>query len=142
MLRELRQNGRISTVDLAERIGLSPTPCARRLKRLEETGVIRGYTARISPAAIGLGICVVISVRLGKQGPEGAGEFLSEVARHPQITECLLVTGSIDYLLKVWVKDIPALREFISNTLQSIPSVAETATMVVLNLDADHGLAV
>lgn len=142
MLRELRNDGRISTVDLAERVGLSPTPCARRLKRLEETGVIQGYTARINPAALGLGICVVVSVRLGKQGPEGAGEFLSEVARHPEITECLLVTGSIDYLLRVWVKDIPALREFISNVLQSIPSVAETSTMVVLNLNADEGVAI
>ncbi|CDX35998.1 Lrp/AsnC family transcriptional regulator [Mesorhizobium sp. M2C.T.Ca.TU.002.02.1.1] len=135
ILRELRQDGRISTVDLAERVGLSPTPCARRLKRLEETGVIQGYAARIDPAALGLGVCVMVSVRLGQQGPEGAGLFLDEVAKHPEITECLLVTGNIDYLLRVWVKDIAALREFISNVLQSIPSVAETSTMVVLNPD-------
>ena len=77
----------------------------------------------------------MVSVRLGQQGPEGAGQFLDEVAKHPEITECLLVTGNIDYLLRVWVKDIAALREFISNVLQSIPSVAETSTMVVLNPD-------
>ncbi|MGB3646041.1 MAG: Lrp/AsnC family transcriptional regulator [Mesorhizobium sp.] len=135
ILRELRRDGRISTVELAERVGLSPTPCARRLKRLEETGVIQGYAARINPAALGFGVCVMVSVRLGQQGPEGAGQFLDEVARHPEITECLLVTGNIDYLLRVWVKDIAALREFISNVLQSIPSVAETSTMVVLNPD-------
>ena len=135
ILHELQRDGRISTVDLAERVGLSPTPCARRLKRLEETGVIQGYAARIDPTALGLGVCVMVSVRLGKQGPEGAGQFLEEVARHPEITECLLVTGNIDYLLRVWVKDIAALREFISNVLQSIPSVAETSTMVVLNPD-------
>lgn len=135
ILRELRTDARISTVDLAARVGLSPTPCARRVKRLEDSGVIQGYTARISPSAMGLAICVMVSVRLGKQGPEGAGEFLREVAKRPEITECLLVTGNIDYLLRVWVKDIAALRNFISNVLQSIPSVAETSTMVVLNLD-------
>jgi Lrp/AsnC family leucine-responsive transcriptional regulator len=121
ILRELRADARISTVDLAARVGLSPTPCARRVKRLEDSGVIQGYAARINPAAMGLAICVVVSVRLGKQGPEGAGEFLREVAKRPEITECLLVTGNIDYLLRVWVKDIAALRNFISNVLQSIP---------------------
>lgn len=135
ILRELQADARISTVDLAARVGLSPTPCARRVKRLEDSGVIQGYAARISPSAMGLAICVIVSVRLGKQGPEGAGEFLREVAKRTEITECLLVTGSIDYLLRVWVKDIAALRDFISNVLQSIPSVAETSTMVVLNLD-------
>jgi len=135
ILRELRADARISTVDLAARVGLSPTPCARRVKRLEDSGVIQGYAARINPSAMGLAICVIVSVRLGKQGPEGAGEFLREVAKRPEITECLLVTGNIDYLLRVWVKDIAALRNFISNVLQSIPSVAETSTMVVLNLD-------
>ncbi|MBZ9678553.1 Lrp/AsnC family transcriptional regulator [Mesorhizobium sp. ES1-1] len=135
ILRELQVDARISTVDLAARVGLSPTPCARRVKRLEDSGVIQGYAAKINPSAMGLAICVVVSVRLGKQGPEGAGEFLREVAKRPEITECLLVTGSIDYLLRVWVKDIAALRNFISNVLQSIPSVAETSTMVVLNLD-------
>jgi len=134
IIAELQRDGRISAVDLAERVGLSPTPCTRRLRRLEESGVIQGYTARISHAALGLGICVMVSVRLGKQGPEGAGQFLAEVARRPEITECLLVTGNIDYLLRVWVKDIDALRDFIGNVLQSIPSVAETSTMVVLNL--------
>ncbi|QKC98548.1 Lrp/AsnC family transcriptional regulator [Mesorhizobium sp. NZP2298] len=135
ILRELRADARVSTVDLAARVGLSPTPCARRVKRLEDSGVIQGYAARINPSAMGLAICVIVSVRLGKQGPEGAGEFLREVAKRPEITECLLVTGNIDYLLRVWVKDIAALRNFISNVLQSIPSVAETSTMVVLNLD-------
>jgi Lrp/AsnC family leucine-responsive transcriptional regulator len=135
ILRELRADARVPTVDLAARVGLSPTPCARRVKRLEDGGVIQGYAARINPSAMGLAICVIVSVRLGKQGPEGAGEFLREVAKRPEITECLLVTGNIDYLLRVWVKDIAALRNFISNVLQSIPSVAETSTMVVLNLD-------
>lgn len=135
ILRELQADARISTVDLAARVGLSATPCARRVKRLEDSGVIQGYAAKINPSAMGLAICVVVSVRLGKQGPEGAGEFLREVAKRPEITECLLVTGNIDYLLRVWVKDIAALRNFISNVLQSIPSVAETSTMVVLNLD-------
>ncbi|WP_210261326.1 Lrp/AsnC family transcriptional regulator [Mesorhizobium sp. NZP2234] len=94
ILRELRADARVSTVDLAARVGLSPTPCARRVKRLEDGGVIQGYAARINPSAMGLAICVIVSVRLGKQGPEGAGEFLREVAKRPEITECLLGPGT------------------------------------------------
>ncbi|MDB5522330.1 MAG: AsnC family transcriptional regulator [Rhizobium sp.] len=139
ILDALRENGRISTLDLADRVGLSATPCSRRVKRLEESGVILGYTARVSPAALGLNICVLVSVRLARHGPESAHEFVSAIRARPEITECLLVTGNIDYMLRVWVEDIDALRHFIRDVLQSIPAVAETSTMVILNLsEADN----
>lgn len=92
----LRRDGRISMLDLADRVGLSPTPCGRRVKRMEEAGVITGYAAQID-RALGLNVCVLVSVRLARHGPGSTREFLSAVARHPEITECLLVTGNLDY---------------------------------------------
>jgi Lrp/AsnC family transcriptional regulator, leucine-responsive regulatory protein len=133
ILAALQANGRMSTLDVAEAVGLSPTPCSRRIKRLEETGVITGYTALVDPGALGLGLSVVVSVRLARQGPEGHGQFLEAIRGRSEITECLLVTGNVDYLLRVWVKDMPALREFVTVNLQSIPTVAETSTMLVVD---------
>ena len=135
----LRRDGRISMLDLADRVGLSPTPCGRRVKRMEEAGVITGYAAQINRRALGLNVCVLVSVRLARHGPEGTREFLSAVARHPEITECLLVTGNLDYMLRIWVRDIEALGVFIRDVLQSIPAVAETTTMVILKQDGAPG---
>jgi Lrp/AsnC family leucine-responsive transcriptional regulator len=138
----LRDEGRISMLELAERIGLSPTPCGRRVKRMEDAGVIRGYTVCIDPAALGLGVSVLVSVRLVRHGTEGTQQFLSAIAERTEITECLLVTGSIDYMLRVWVKDIDALGSFIRDVLQSIPAVAETTTMVILKQGTTAGIQV
>ena len=135
----LRRDGRISMLDLADRVGLSPTPCGRRVKRMEEAGVIIGYAAQIDRRALGLNVCVLVSVRLARHGPEGTREFLSAVARRPEITECLLVTGNLDYMLRIWVRDIEALGIFIRDVLQSIPAVAETTTMVILKQDGAPG---
>lgn len=140
ILTVLQAEGRISTLEVAERVGLSPTPCSRRIKRLEESGIIQGYQARINPAGLGLNICVIVAVKLSRQGPDGHGLFLSGIRNRPEITECLLVTGATDYMLRVWVKDIEALRDFITHRLQTIPSVAETSTMVVLNATKTAGL--
>ncbi|MDZ4310481.1 MAG: Lrp/AsnC family transcriptional regulator [Cypionkella sp.] len=135
----LRRDGRISMLDLADQVGLSPTPCGRRVKRMEEAGVITGYAAQIDRRALGLQVCVLVSVRLARHGPEGTREFLSAVAKHPEITECLLVTGNLDYMLRIWVRDIEALGVFIRDVLQSIPAVAETTTMVILKQDGAPG---
>lgn len=140
ILAALVEDGRMSTLDLADRVGLSPTPCSRRLRRLEESRVIEGYTARINHAALGLNICVMVTIRLARHGPETAGQFLQAIQGRPEITECLLVTGNIDYLLRVWVRDVEALRDFIKDALQSIPAVAETSTMVILDMTKSAGL--
>lgn len=136
ILTALQQDGRLPILNLAERVGLSPTPCGRRVKRLEDAGVIQGYNARIDPAALGQTINVLITVRLARHGTRGTEQFLSAIAQRPEITECLLVTGSVDYILRVWVSDIDALGTFIRDVLQSIPSVAETSTMVILKQGA------
>ncbi|HRM74519.1 MAG TPA: Lrp/AsnC family transcriptional regulator [Paracoccus sp. (in: a-proteobacteria)] len=132
ILSVLRRDGRVSMLDLAEEVGLSATPCARRVRRMEDAGVITGYAAQIDPMALGLNVSVLVSVRLARHGVEGTEQFLSAIARHPEITECLLVTGNIDYILRIWVKDIDALGTFIRDVLQSIPAVTETTTMVIL----------
>ena len=132
ILSVLQSEGRISNLDLAGRVGLSPTPCGRRVRRLEETGVITGYGARINPCALGLAVSVIVTVRLARQTPNDIAEFLAAVHRQPEITECLLVTGNLDYVLRLRVRDVEALRDFILAKLKSVPCVAETATMLVL----------
>jgi Lrp/AsnC family transcriptional regulator, leucine-responsive regulatory protein len=132
MIAVLQAEGRISNLALAERIGLSPTPCSRRLKRLEESGVIAGYGARINPAALGLGISAIVTVRLARQSPADIEEFLTAVRRHPEIIECLLVTGNLDYILRIRVKDVDALKTFILTKLKPISCVSETSTMLIL----------
>ena len=131
----LTRDGRISMLDLADQVGLSPTPCGRRVKQLESAGIIRGYAAQIDQVALGLNVSVLVSVRLARHGTDGTEQFLSAIAKHREITECLLVTGNVDYVLRIWVRDIDALGTFIRDVLQSIPAVAETSTMVILKQD-------
>lgn len=87
-------------LDRAERIGLSPTPCGRRVKRLEDAGVILGHGARISPTAFGLGVSILVSVRLVRH-KRHATKIFAAIAKRTEITECLLITGNIDYMLPV-----------------------------------------
>lgn len=132
ILAALVENGRLSTIDIADRVGLSPTPCGRRIRQLEDSGVIHGYTARLNPTALGMNVCVIVTVKLRRQDPDGHSQFLKVVESRPEISECLLVTGSSDYLLRIWVKDIDDLASFIPATLQGVPAVAETSTMLVI----------
>lgn len=133
LLAILQREGRISNLDLAERVGLSATPCSRRVRRLEEQGVITGYGARVNPAALGQNVSVMVNVRLSRQTPADIEEFLAAVRRLPEITECMLVTGNLDYILKVSTRDVEALRNFVLKELKNIPSVSETTTMLVLD---------
>ena len=130
----LAKEGRISNLELADRVGLSPTPCSRRVKRLEDDGVIMGYAARINPAAMGRSVSVMVQVRLSQQSPADIDAFMSAVHRLPEITECLLVTGNLDYVLKVQTRDVEALRDFVLKELKAIPSVSETSTMLILDV--------
>jgi Lrp/AsnC family leucine-responsive transcriptional regulator len=132
ILAALADNGRMSTLEVAQKVGLSPTPCGRRIRLLEEAGVIAGYTAIIDPGALGMSVCVIISVRLATHDPDSHRLFLDAIADRPEVTECMLVTGSSDYLLRVWVKDITSLADFVPTVLQGVPSVVETSTTVVL----------
>ena len=130
----LRNEGRISNLDLADRVGLSPTPCSRRVKRLEELGIISGYGAKINPTLMGQGVCVMVNVRLSQQSPADIEGFMSAVHRLPEITECLLVTGNLDYVLKVQTRDVEALRDFVLKELKILVKMIMKLIYIILEL--------
>jgi Lrp/AsnC family leucine-responsive transcriptional regulator len=132
ILRILQQDGRISTVDLAERLRLSPTATAERLKRLTREGYITGYGARLDPAMLDLGLLVFIEVLLDKTTGTVFERFSAEVRRVPEILECHMVAGGFDYLLKARVKDMAAYRRFLGQVMVDLPGVKETRTYAVM----------
>lgn len=132
ILKELQNDGRISNVELSRRVGLSPTPCLERVKRLERQGVIQGYTAIINPRHIGAALLVFVEVTLERTSSEVFDEFNLAVQKLDIIQECHLVSGDFDYLLKTRVADMSAYRELLGETLLRLPGVKETRTYVVM----------
>lgn len=135
MLAVLQAEGRITNQDLAERVGLSPTPCLRRLKRLEDSGVITGYAAQVDPKAYGLPFSVFVSVRLLQQMRDQIAEFERAVESWEEVTECYLMTGSQDYLLRVQTDGIEGYERFLKqkvtqlSCIQSVQSNFALATI-------------
>lgn len=128
----LQADGRLTTVDLAERIGLSPTAASERVKRLVRDGVIRGYGARLDPDRIGLHLLVFVEVTLDKTTPDVFERFAEAVRRTPQILECHMVAGGFDYLIKLRVADMGAYRRMLGEAILSLPGVRETRTYPVM----------
>ncbi len=132
ILASLQQNARVPVVDLARDIGLSPSACSRRVKALEEAGVIRRYATLIDPAAAGLPVSVFISVTLERQVEDGLEVFETAVARLPEVMECYLMTGDADYLLRVVVPDLETYKRFPMDHLTRIPGVANIRSSFAL----------
>ncbi|MEV0288788.1 MULTISPECIES: Lrp/AsnC family transcriptional regulator [unclassified Kribbella] len=132
ILAVLERDGRISNAELAERVGLSPSPCLRRVHRLEETGVIRGYRALIDPAAIGRGLRVIAGVRLVRHARVDVVAFEQAVVELPEVVYCHHVTGNFDYLLQIELADLSAYEDFHANQLASLPAVATVTTYVTM----------
>lgn len=128
---ELRADGRITVNDLAERIGLSGSPTLRRLRRLEAGGVVRGYTARIDPDAIGRGFSVWVTARLAVGDPEAQRRFEDGLRALDAVTEAHHVTGDVDYLIRVDVADLEAYDHVIRNELARLPGQAHITSYVV-----------
>lgn len=128
ILRELQNDGRISNQDLAERVNLSPSPCLRRVRNLEQAGVIRGYTALIDEAAYGLPVTVFVQIRLQRHGDDAVNTFEKKVRETPEILDCYLMTGNSDYLLRVLVEGLTDYETFVRNKLQKIPGIASIDT--------------
>ena len=128
----LEKDGRISNADLAARVGLSPSPCLRRVRRLEETGVIRGYQALVDRAAVGRGLRVFAGVRLVRHSRTEVVAFERAVTRLPEVAHTHHVTGNYDYLLQVEVADLPAYEHFHANRLASLPGVASVTSYVTM----------
>ncbi|UYN93956.1 MAG: Lrp/AsnC family transcriptional regulator [Enhydrobacter sp.] len=113
ILQRLQQEGRLSNTELADKVGLSSSPCWRRVKALEEAGVIRGYAALLDAKAVGLGVNVFMSVSLSTQVEKALKEFERAAAARPEVMECYLMTGDSDYLLRIVVPDLEAYERFV-----------------------------
>jgi Lrp/AsnC family leucine-responsive transcriptional regulator len=132
ILMELQADGRISAVDLAERIGLSPTATSDRMKRLTKEGFIAGFSARLDPHRLGLDLLVFVEVYLDKTTPDAFDRFAAAVRRAPEVLECHMVAGGFDYLVKTRVADMAAYRRFLGEVLLALPGVRETRTYAVM----------
>ncbi|TSE03501.1 Lrp/AsnC family transcriptional regulator [Mesorhizobium intechi] len=133
ILRELRADARITNNDLAERIGLSPSPCLRRVRRLEETGVIKGYTALVDPAVFGWSMVAIATIRLGRQNEDEIVMFEEAIRGWDEVLECHLVTGSRDYVLKVVTGSLEQYERFIKEKIARLKCVASIETSFVMN---------
>jgi len=140
ILAVLQADGRIATVDLAERIGLSATSTGERLKRLQREGYIAGFGARLDPHRLGLGLLVFVEVSLDKTTPDVFEKFAAAVRRAPEVLECHMVAGGFDYLVKTRVGDMAAYRRFLGETLLALPGVKETRTYAVMEEVKTDGL--
>lgn len=128
----LQTDGRITAVDIADRIGLSPTTAGERLKRLQKDGYIEGFGARLAPQKLGFGLLVFVEVLLDKTTPDVFDLFAAAVRKSPDILECHMVAGGFDYLIKTRISDMNAYRRFLGDVILSMPGVKETRTYAVM----------
>ena len=132
LLHALQANGRLSNAELAERVFLSPSQCQRRVKKLEELGIIQRYVALLDSDRIGLGVTAVINVTLEKHGESQARAFKEAIERHPQILECWSITGEADYLLRVVAPDLKAFSDFLMRDLLNLPLATSVRSNILL----------
>jgi Lrp/AsnC family leucine-responsive transcriptional regulator len=132
ILRVLQDDGRITNLQLAQQVHLSPTAVLERVRRLTRDGFILGYTARLDPARLGAGLLVFIEVMLDRTAPDVMESFRAAVQARPEILECHLVAGGFDYLIKTRVADMSAYREMLASVIWALPGVRETRTYAVM----------
>ena len=132
ILRELQQKGRITFAELANRVGLSTSPCLERVKKMEREGVISGYTALLNPKYLKAGLVVFVQIRLARTSQDIFQEFKTAAATLDEVQECYLVSGNFDYLIKARVEDMDAYRKFLGETLLTLPGVLESTSYVVM----------
>ena len=133
ILRELQKDGRISIVDLADRVGLTQTPCWRRIHSLEQRGVIRGYTCLVDPAAAGLEVEALVQVTLEKHAVLAINDFVAELRSIPNVVQCVSLTGQYDAQLRVLAPSIAAFEQILMTKLMKISGVAHLHSTFVLN---------
>ena len=130
ILSVLQKDGRISNVELAKQVGLSPSPCLERVKRLESQGYIKGYHAVLDPQKLGAAMLVFVEITLSKTSVDIFAEFSAAVQQHDDIQECHLVSGNFDFLLKARVADMSSYRRLLGDTLLRLPGVSASRTYV------------
>ena len=132
ILKLLQEDAKISNVQLAKRVHLSPSPCLTRVRRLERLGIVSRHVALLNPHSLGLNVSVFVQITLEKQAKEGLDRFESAIRKRPEVMECYLMTGEADYLLRVLVRDVEALEQFIIKELTRIPGIANIRSSVAL----------
>lgn len=133
ILKELQGNARISNQELADKVGLSPSPCLRRVRQLEELGLISGYSTQLNASRLGLKLMALVQISMDRHTPDRFDQFESTIREWPQVLECILITGqSADYQLKVLVKDMEEYQDFLLNKLTRIAGVSDVHSSFVL----------
>jgi Lrp/AsnC family transcriptional regulator, leucine-responsive regulatory protein len=133
ILQLMQENGRITNLELAEQVGLSPTPCSRRVKRLEESGLIRGHVTLLDQQALGLSLTALVGIAMDRHTPDRFESFEAAIAKMPEVIECSIVTGqTADFLLKVVVRDMQHYEKFLLGNLTRLSGVTGVHTSFVL----------
>ena len=132
LLAELQDEGRVTNVELAQRVGLTAPPCLRRVRALEEAGVIRGYHAELYPSKLGFAITVFALVSLKSQAEESLRQFEEHMRTLPEVRECHMLNGEIDFILKIVSRDLQSFQEFITSKLTPAPNVASVKTSLTI----------
>jgi len=132
ILGALQENARIANTELAAAVGLSPAPCLRRVRALEERGVIRKHVTLVSPAAVGLPVSVFVSISLERQVEDALKRFERVILGRPEVMECYLMTGDADYLLRVVCADLAAYERFVLDHLTKVPGVSSIRSSFAL----------
>lgn len=130
ILAELQRDGRLTHQELSERVGLSPTPCARRLRQLQDEGYITGYAALVDEARMGFGFSVFVSVKLDRQVDDQLVNFERAILACPEVVECWLMTGNRDYLLRVAVSGLEEFERFLTGRLTKVPGAASLESSI------------
>jgi Lrp/AsnC family leucine-responsive transcriptional regulator len=132
ILDALQRDGRVANVALAKSVGLSPTPCAERVRALEARGIIAGYAAELDAERLGLGLLVFIEIAIDRTSEDAFGHFRTAMLAIPEVQECHMVAGGFDYLLKVRVRDMAAYRRLLGDALAKVPGIRETRSYAVM----------
>lgn len=138
ILAELQQDGRMTNVELARKAGLTAPPCLRRIRALEEAGVIQSYHARLSADALGYGIMVFALVSLKSQAEDDLRAFEAHVAALPEVRECHMLNGEIDFILKIVAHDLQSFQSFLTSKLTTAPNVASVKTSLTIRTSKDQ----
>jgi Lrp/AsnC family leucine-responsive transcriptional regulator len=138
ILQELQENGRLPIVELANRVFLTKTPCTERVRRLERSGVIKGYRAELDPEPLGSGFVMIVLVTLNRTSDDSLELFNAAVRRIPEIRACYMVAGHFDYMLKVCTSDIGHYRNVLGDRIGRLPGVQQTHSFVAMELVKDE----
>lgn len=129
----LQTDGRITNLDLAEKVGLSPTPCLKRVKKLESARIISGYSAIVDPIAAGYEICAFILVQINNHTRKAGDEFAAAVRQTPAIAESNMVSGKLDYLLRIYARNLSHYEEILQDQISELPHIASLESLFILN---------